>query len=541
MNRPESSNQKRETKTILIVDDDGTARYGMRRALEDRHRVLEAEKISAARTMVAQENPDLLLLDIEMPEESGLDFLRELKAQASSPAVIMITAYGSEKIAVEAMKSGAYDYLPKPFEVDELRLVVERALEHLALAEENLRLKRQLVSEGQFGAMIGSSKVMRELFDLADRVAQAEVTVLIQGESGTGKELLATEIHRRSNRGKGPFVALNCAALPEHLIESELFGYEKGAFTGATSMKRGKFELAHGGTLFLDEVGDMSLATQARLLRVLETRRVERLGGTTSLEVDVRIVSATNKDLAAEITRQTFREDLYYRLRVVLLRLPPLREHREDLPLLVEQFCRMLGEKHGRPAIVVSKEAMDLLMEVEWKGNVRELKNVLESAIVMSGSDTLRPEDFPPDFVPGGAKGQAVSGDAGFLAINDYREARRQFEIAFIRGKLREHDGNITRTAAAIGLHRQSLQEKLRELGIQTGRELWASFRDRRSYDPVDGFRVRRQSSTIGFILCPAKWNGWLDEHCFAPGVKCSPNLCGVRFKVKMLSCGLAE
>jgi len=471
MNRPESSNQKRETKTILIVDDDGTARYGMRRALEDRHRVLEAEKISAARTMVAQENPDLLLLDIEMPEESGLDFLRELKAQASSPAVIMITAYGSEKIAVEAMKSGAYDYLPKPFEVDELRLVVERALEHLALAEENLRLKRQLVSEGQFGAMIGSSKVMRELFDSADRVAQAEVTVLIQGESGTGKELLATEIHRRSNRGKGPFVALNCAALPEHLIESELFGYEKGAFTGATSMKRGKFELAHGGTLFLDEVGDMSLATQARLLRVLETRRVERLGGTTSLEVDVRIVSATNKDLAAEITRQTFREDLYYRLRVVLLRLPPLREHREDLPLLVEQFCRMLGEKHGRPAIVVSKEAMDLLMEVEWKGNVRELKNVLESAIVMSGSDTLRPEDFPPDFVPGGAKGQAVSGDAGFLAINDYREARRQFEIAFIRGKLREHDGNITRTAAAIGLHRQSLQEKLRELGIQTGRE----------------------------------------------------------------------
>jgi DNA-binding NtrC family response regulator len=471
MNRPESSNQKRQIKTILIVDDDTTARYGMRRALEDRHRVLEAEEISAARTMVAQENPDLLLLDIEMPEESGLDFLRELKAQASSPAVIMITAYGSEKIAVETMKSGAYDYLPKPFEVDELRLVVERALEHLALAEENLRLKRQLVSEGQFGAMIGSSKVMRELFDLADRVAQAEVTVLIQGESGTGKELLATEIHRRSNRGKGPFVALNCAALPEHLIESELFGYEKGAFTGATSMKRGKFELAHGGTLFLDEVGDMSLATQARLLRVLETHRVERLGGTTSLEVDVRIVSATNKDLAAEITRQTFREDLYYRLRVVLLRLPPLREHREDLPLLVEQFCRMLGEKHGRPSIVVSKEAMDLLMEVEWKGNVRELKNELESAMVMSGSDTLRPEDFSAEFVAGGAKGQAVSGDAGFLAINDYREARRQFEIAFIKSKLREHDGNITRTAAAIGLHRQSLQEKLRELGIQAGRE----------------------------------------------------------------------
>jgi len=278
MSHSNSSTPKQASPTILIVDDDSTARYGMRRVLEGRYRVLEAESVSAARQMMARENPHLLLLDIEMPEESGLDFLRELKAQASSPAVIMVTAYGSEKIAVEAMKSGACDYLPKPFEVDELRLKVERAFEQLALVEENVRLKRQLVSEGQFGAMIGSSKIMRELFDLADRIAQAEVTVLIQGESGTGKDLLATELHRRSNRGKGPFVALNCAALPEHLIESELFGYEKGAFTGATAMKRGKFELAHGGVLFLDEVGDMSLSTQAKLLRVLETRRVERLG-----------------------------------------------------------------------------------------------------------------------------------------------------------------------------------------------------------------------------------------------------------------------
>jgi two-component system response regulator AtoC/two-component system nitrogen regulation response regulator NtrX len=383
----------------------------------------------------------------------------------------MITAYGSEKIAVEAMKSGAYDYLPKPFDVDELRLMVERALDHLALAEENLRLKRQLVSEGQFGAMIGASKVMRDLFDLADRIAQAEVTVLIQGESGTGKDLLATEIHRRSNRGKGPFIALNCAALPEHLIESELFGYEKGAFTGATAMKRGKFELANGGILFLDELGDMSLATQAKLLRVLETRRVERLGGTTAQEVDVRIVSATNKDLAVEITKQTFREDLYYRLRVVLLRVPPLREHREDLPLMVQEFCRMLGERHGRPTPVVSKEAMAILQQAEWKGNVRELKNVLESAIVMSRSDILRPEDFPTDGLTPAVAQDGAAVDVGFLAINDYREARRQFEISFIKDKLRRNGGNITRTAGAIGLHRQSLQEKLRELGIRGEQE----------------------------------------------------------------------
>jgi two-component system response regulator AtoC/two-component system nitrogen regulation response regulator NtrX len=471
MSDSKSSRPKQVFPTILIVDDDSTARYGVRRALEGQYRVLEAERVSAARPLVARENPQLLLLDIEMPEESGLDFLRELKAQATSPAVIMITAYGSEKIAVEAMKSGAYDYLPKPFEVDELRLVVARALEHLALAEENLRLKRQLVSEGQFGAMIGSSKVMRDLFDLADRVAQADVTVLIQGESGTGKELLAREIHRRSNRGGGPFVALNCAALPEHLIESELFGYEKGAFTGATAMKRGKFELAHGGVLFLDEVGDMSLSTQAKLLRVLETRRVERLGSTVSLEVDVRIVSATNKDLAAEITQQRFREDLYYRLRVVLLRLPALRDHREDIPLLVQQFCRMLGEKHGRPSVVVSKEALELLRSAEWKGNVRELKNVLEGALVMSRSDTLLPEDFSIDFLGPDAGREPTSPESGLLAIEDYREARRQFEISFIKGKLRQHGNNITRTAAAIGLQRQSLQEKLRELGIRADQE----------------------------------------------------------------------
>jgi DNA-binding NtrC family response regulator len=456
--------------SILIVDDDQTARYGMRRALEERYSITEAASVAEARRAAASEPPDLILLDIEMPEESGLDFLRELKTKGNKALVIMITAYGSEKVAVEAMKSGAYDYLPKPFEVDELRLVVAKALEHLDLEEENQRLKQQLVSEGQFGAMIGSSRPMRELFELADRVAQAEVTVLIEGESGTGKELLAREIHHRSNRGSKPFVALNCAALPEHLIESELFGYEKGAFTGAAAQKKGKFELANGGALFLDEVGDMSLATQAKLLRVLETRHVERLGSTTSLEVDARILAATNKDLAAEIGKQVFREDLYYRLRVILIKLPPLRQHKEDIPLLVEEFCRMLGAKHRRENIVVPRETMDLLAQSDWKGNVRELKNVLESAVVLSRDGVLRPGDFPADFLA--KPGQAALGAAASpLDTGDYREAKRQFEIAYIKTKLREHGGNITKTAAAIGLHRQSLQEKLRELGIQAERE----------------------------------------------------------------------
>lgn len=469
MDVTQSKIQNQKSKMILVVDDDATARYGMRRALEEHYQVLEADSAAAARRLLAKENVELLLLDIEMPEENGLSFLRDLKGQGDPRPVIMITAYGSERIAVEAMKSGAYDYLPKPFEVEELRLVVQKALEHAELTEENQRLKRQLASEGQFGAMLGSSKPMRVLFELADRVAQADVTLLIEGESGTGKELLATEIHRRSNRGKGPFVALNCAALPEHLIESELFGYEKGAFTGATSMKRGKFELAHRGTLFLDEVGDMSLATQAKLLRVLETRRVERLGGTASFDVDVRIISATNKDLAAEISRQAFREDLYYRLRVVLLKLPPLREHREDIPLLAEQFCRLLGEKHGRKSVTVSPEAMDRLRAADWKGNVRELKNLLESAMVMSRGDVLGPADL--DFAARHSVPSGAGGTAEMLAAGDYREARRQFEIAYIKAKLHEHGGNITRTAAAIGLHRQSLQEKLRELGIQAEKE----------------------------------------------------------------------
>jgi DNA-binding NtrC family response regulator len=300
--------------------------------------------------------------------------------------------------------------------------------------------------------------------------------VLIEGESGTGKELIAREIHRRSNRGNKPFVALNCAALPEHLIESELFGYEKGAFTGATAQKKGKFELANQGTLFLDEVGDMSLATQAKLLRALEARKVERLGGTTSIDVDVRILSATNKDLASEITRQAFREDLYYRLRVVMLKLPALREHKDDIPLLAGEFCRMLGEKHGRPAITISQAAMDRLIAAEWKGNVRQLKNVLESAIVMSKGDTLQLQDFASDsLAPSSGRGTCgQTSDPVFASIlkeNDFRKAREQFEIAYIKAQLRANGGNITKTAAVIGMHRQSLQAKVRELGIQVERD----------------------------------------------------------------------
>lgn len=274
-------------------------------------------------------------------------------------------------------------------------------------------------------------------------------------------------------------MALNCAAVPEHLIESELFGYEKGAFTGAMSQKKGKFELANRGTLFLDEVGDMSLATQAKLLRVLESRKVERLGGTTSIDVDVRILSATNKDLAAEIAKQTFRDDLYYRLRVVLLKLPPLREHKEDIPILTQEFCRMLGDKHGRAPISISRPALERLVAAEWKGNVRQLKHVLESAIVMSKGNELQPSDFTADSITPSADNSATGDSpqageplmAALLKTSDFRKAKEQFEIAYITAQLRSNGGNITRTAAAIGLHRQSLQQKVRELGIDVERK----------------------------------------------------------------------
>jgi len=336
------------------------------------------------------------------------------------------------------------------------------------LAEENERLRQRLVTEGEFGAMVGASAAMRAVFEIADRVAPTDATVLILGESGTGKELLAQEVHNRSPRASRPFVAVNCAALPENLIESELFGYEKGAFTGATQQRRGRFERAHTGTLFLDEIGDMNPVTQAKVLRALEARRVERLGGSQAVDVDVRLISATHRNLTAEIAAGRFREDLYYRLRVVTIELPPLRAHKEDIPLLAEAFLKLHGAQHNRPARL-SRTALDLLLRYDWPGNIRELKNALERSLILSRGGEILPEDLPAEIRSGQpAVGGAREADStGLLAEPDYREAKRRFEGAYLRRKLEEHRWNVSRTAAAVGLHRQSLQEKLRELGIQ--------------------------------------------------------------------------
>src|SRR5271155_2520499 len=458
-------------RTILLVDDESAARYGTGRALEKQYKVIEAASAAAARDAVAVSVPDLILLDLVMPGEDGISFLRWLRENGHEVPVLVVSALDTAKTAVEALQGGAADYIVKGFDIEELRRRVGNLLRLSELAEENTRLRRELVADGQFGRLLGASEAMRRVFEMAERVAATDATVLILGESGTGKDLLAQEIHERSARRGRAFVAGNCAGLPENLIESELFGYERGAFTGAAQQRKGKFELASGGTIFLDEIGDMNAVTQAKVLRVLENRKIERLGGSQSIDVDVRVISATHRDLPAEITAGKFREDLYYRLRVVTLDLPALREHKEDIPVLAEAFVAQFNARHSR-RVRMSRVALDMLCAYDWPGNVRELRNALERTLVLCDGDEITSADLPEEIREyrgaAGASGAAKkTGDDSFLGEADFREAKRQFEIVYLRRKLEEHHWNVSQTAAEVGLHRQSLQEKLRELGIQ--------------------------------------------------------------------------
>ncbi len=451
--------------TLLVVDDEAAARYALRQAFQAEYRVVEAGSVAEARKRLRADRPAVILLDYHLPGEDGLVLLREIGPAADEPAVVMLTAHGSERVAVEAMKAGAYDYLAKPYELDELRLVVNRAVERQELRSELHDLRARLAREGQFGGMVGISPAMRELFLAADRVAQTDLPVLLLGESGTGKDLLAQELHARSARAKGRLVALNCAALPETLVESELFGFEKGAFTGATTARAGKFELAHGGTLFLDEIADMAPATQAKILRAAESGTVERLGGAQGARVDVRLISATNQDLEAAIRQGRFRQDLYFRLAGVTLHLPPLRRRRDDILLLVERFWEELRRKYARPGPQLTREALLPLQEARWPGNVRQLRSTVEKLFVLARQEHVTAEDVAAAVEPASGPPPAAEADASLDAA-DFREARRLFEIAYLTRKLREHGGNVTRTAAAIGLERQSLQEKIKQLGI---------------------------------------------------------------------------
>jgi DNA-binding NtrC family response regulator len=461
---------------ILIVDDEEAARYGIRRALETFGCDLsEADSAEAAHAYLRKENVDLLLLDVNLPGISGLEFLKQLQTESEgknedAPLVIIITAHGSERLAVQAVKEGAYDYIGKPFELDDLRLVVKNAFETIKLRRENQSLRRRIeIESSQRGALLGNSRAMQQVRAMIEKVADTDATVLVRGESGTGKELVARELHDRSTtRSPGAFVAVNCAALPTELIESELFGHEKGAFTGAAARRKGKFEQANGGTLFLDEIGDMSSNVQAKLLRALEERRIERLGGDESIPVDVRIISATHRALEEEIENGNFRADLFYRLRVVTIDIAPLRSRREDIPTLAATFARQAAERHGLPERVVGPEALRKLLEYDWPGNVRELKNVIERGAIMSEGDELNAIE-----VDGQAQKAVVSSSElsanGNLVVpytNDFRDDRREFERRYIARCLEEANGNVTRAASVLGMHRQSLQHKLRELGL---------------------------------------------------------------------------
>src|SRR5437763_624368 len=462
---------------LLSVDDEEAAGYGMRRALETfGSDIAEAGSAESARTLMRERDFDLLLLDVNLPGISGIEFLNQIQNESETnkteaPLIVIITAHGSERLAVQAVKSGAHDYLAKPFELDDLRLVVKNALETIRLRRENRSLRRRIeIETSQRGALIGNSDAMQRVRAMIDKVADTDATVLVRGESGTGKELVARELHERSStRSTGAFVAVNCAALPHELIESELFGHEKGAFTGAAARRKGKFEQANGGTLFLDEIGDMSANVQAKLLRALEERRMERLGGDESIPVDVRIVSATHRALEEEIAEGNFRADLFYRLRVVTMDIAPLRERREDIPLLATAVARQAADRHGLPERPLDRDALRKLIDYDWPGNARELKNVIERAASMSEGNELNAIELgdQPAAKPLVTRVEgSTNGNLSVPYTSDFRDDRREFERRYIARCLEESGGNVTRAASILGMHRQSLQHKLRELGL---------------------------------------------------------------------------
>jgi two-component system response regulator AtoC len=453
---------------ILIVEDEAAIRLALSGLLRrEGYEAVQAESGAKALEALRSQPFDLVITDLALGEGlSGMDLLREAARLQPGLPVVMITAHGSEKVAVEAMKLGAADYVPKPFDNDEIRLVVKRALEHTRLARENRALRDRVERAFRFDNLIGSGAGMRLVFDTIRKVAETDLTVLVRGESGTGKELVAEALHQHSARAKGPFVAVNCAAISRELVESELFGHEKGAFTGADARRKGRFEAAQGGTIFLDEIGDMAPETQAKVLRVLQERRFERVGGSQSVEADVRVVAATHRDLEAEVRAGRFREDLYYRLKVVEIELPPLRERREDVPALVGRFLGQLAERLGRAQKAVSPDALARLSDHDWPGNVRELHNVVEQAAVLASGDRIEVADLRlPETGPAGRDGAPLL-DLPFSEAK--RRMTNDFERRYLLSALRQHGGNISRTAAAIGMVRQSLQQKIRELGLRS-------------------------------------------------------------------------
>lgn len=451
-------------KTILVIDDEQSIRQSLEGILLDEgFRCLFAENGERGLAALREENADLILLDIWMPGMDGLETLQHIKDLNPEQTVIMMSGHGTIETAVKATKLGAFDFIEKPLSLEKVLLTIQNGLKVGQLVEENRSLKAKLAKDHE---IIGDSGPIKHLKHQISVAAPTSGWVLITGENGTGKELVARTIHSSSLRGSKPFVEVNCAAIPEDLIESELFGHEKGAFTGATASRKGKFDQANEGTLFLDEIGDMSLKTQAKILRILQEHKFERVGGNRTIEVNVRVIAATNKDLEEEIRQGHFREDLYYRLNVLPFHVPPLRERREDIPLLVKHFLSYFCSKEGRDIKDIAPEAMNALISYAWPGNVRELKNIIERLVIMVPDRLITINNLPASI----AKSRPtidLSGEQPLLGVDSFREARDLFEKEFLLRKLEENDWNISRTAETIDMERSNLHRKIKAFGIE--------------------------------------------------------------------------
>jgi len=451
---------------IWILDDE----KGILETLED---ILKDENFQVKSFLWGKEllkeinlkQPKVILLDLWLKDIDGFEVLEKIKKTYSEVQIIVISGHGNIETAVKAIKMGAFDFIEKPLSYERVIVTVENALKLALLEEENKRLRENIFGEVKLSGISPSIQKIRELIL---KVAPTDTTVLIQGESGVGKEIVAKLIHLHSKRAKEAFVEINCAAIPETLIESELFGYEKGAFTGAQSFKKGKLELAHKGTLFLDEIGDLSLDAQAKLLRVLQEKRFERLGGNKPIEIDVRIISATNKDLLKEIKRGNFREDLFFRINVFPISIPPLRERKEDIPILVEEFLEEFSYKIGCEKKIIKRDALEALIEYDWPGNVRELKNFIERLVIISSSSEISYKDLPSDFKNLTKKKESFQENTDpWFKEKNYRLAKLLFEKEFLKRKLFEYGGNVSKTAREIGLERAYLQKKIKDFNLK--------------------------------------------------------------------------
>ncbi len=444
--------------TILVIDDEKNIREGLGAALElEGYSVQLAADGESGLDMALHGDIDLVITDLRMPGLSGEEVLRRVTTETPGIPVIVLTGHGTVENAVEAMRSGAYDFLTKPLNLDRLSLLVKRALQNRELVLQHRELEREVESRKSFEQIIGKSPVMQKVFEVVRRVSPTRASVLITGESGVGKELIASALHNLSGRGEKPFIKVHCAALAETLLESELFGHEKGSFTGAIGRKRGRFELAHGGTIFLDEIGEINQAVQIKILRVLQEKRFERVGGEETIEVDVRVITATNRDLEKEIAEGRFREDLFYRLNVVCINVPPLRERKDDIPLMITSFIREFAAENGKKIEGIDTKARAVLYSYDWPGNVRQLRNCIESAVVMTSGPIITVDDLPPS-IRSGEESQSLHIPVGVTMA----EAEKQV----ILQTLSAQNGNKTRAAEVLGIGRKTLHRKLDEYGI---------------------------------------------------------------------------